>query len=291
MRHAIIIPAHNEEQTISGVLESLCNQSHLPDAIIVVNDNSTDNTPLIVTDFQTKHRYVRLINFPLKSSRDVGAKVVAVFNHGLESIDLKEYDLISKFDADLIFPKNYLETIYKMFNNDPELGLAGGICMIKQDNVWVNEGISDFDHVRGPIKTYRTTAFLQIGGFKSILGWDVVDEYLLRYMNWKVVAVPSLHVRHLRPTNAEGNWRNLAIRGGEGMYQMRYGPIIGFISSMKRGLNRKPYFISGIMTYLGYILAYFKNRETVVTKKQGVFIRKYRTYRILQKVGLFIEKK
>ena len=44
----IIIPAHNEQSSIGLTLDSLVNQTVLPKHIVVVNDNSTDETSDIV---------------------------------------------------------------------------------------------------------------------------------------------------------------------------------------------------------------------------------------------------
>ena len=44
----IIIPAHNEEDYIDKTLESLAQQTLLPKALVVVNDNSSDATQNIV---------------------------------------------------------------------------------------------------------------------------------------------------------------------------------------------------------------------------------------------------
>jgi glycosyltransferase involved in cell wall biosynthesis len=60
MKYYIIIPAYNEEAFISLTLQSLVEQTVLPTKIVVVNDNSTDKTPEIVSEFaspilQTKY--------------------------------------------------------------------------------------------------------------------------------------------------------------------------------------------------------------------------------------------
>ncbi len=44
-----------------------------------------------------------------KSEHKPGAKVVRTFNKGLEIENLEEFDVVCKFDADIIFPENYLE--------------------------------------------------------------------------------------------------------------------------------------------------------------------------------------
>ncbi|MEC8537018.1 MAG: glycosyltransferase, partial [Bacteroidota bacterium] len=43
MKIYIVIPVHNEEVYIKDCLTSLANQSLLPEKIVVVDDNSTDN--------------------------------------------------------------------------------------------------------------------------------------------------------------------------------------------------------------------------------------------------------
>ncbi|MGB2686053.1 MAG: glycosyltransferase, partial [Olleya sp.] len=55
MNFSIIIPAHNEASSIGLTLQSLVSQTLLPKQIVVVNDNSTDNTKTIVEDFQKQH--------------------------------------------------------------------------------------------------------------------------------------------------------------------------------------------------------------------------------------------
>ena len=51
LKYSIIIPAHNEENFIGKTLESVVQQTVLPHQLIVVNDNSTDQTEKIVQKF------------------------------------------------------------------------------------------------------------------------------------------------------------------------------------------------------------------------------------------------
>ncbi|MFM8787092.1 MAG: glycosyltransferase [Bacteroidota bacterium] len=55
---SILVPAYNEEQTIVSILEILF-QTQLPDnmikEVIVVNDCSTDKTPVLLDDFASRH--------------------------------------------------------------------------------------------------------------------------------------------------------------------------------------------------------------------------------------------
>src|SRR3990167_8736066 len=62
---SIVIPAYNEEESLGYVLRDTI--THMPKAvkeyeIIVVNDGSTDNTPLIANLFAKKNKRVKVIH-------------------------------------------------------------------------------------------------------------------------------------------------------------------------------------------------------------------------------------
>ena len=117
MKFCIIIPAHNEEDSIGLTLNSLVKQSLLPQEIIVVNDNSTDNTKAIVEGFQQQFNFIKLVNNTSSNQHLPGTKIINAFYKGYD-IANKDYDVICKFDADLIFPLNYLEQLAFHFNKD-----------------------------------------------------------------------------------------------------------------------------------------------------------------------------
>ena len=62
MKFYIIIPAHNESKTISFTLKSLVNQTLLPKKIVIVNDNSEDDTEKIVSKFCNKYKWIKIVN-------------------------------------------------------------------------------------------------------------------------------------------------------------------------------------------------------------------------------------
>ena len=113
MKYYIIIPAYNEEAFMALTLQSLVEQTVLPTKIVVVNDNSTDTTPEIVSDFASKYRFITLVNKKSDNIHLPGSKVIQAFHEGEKHID-DNYEIIVKVDADLIFPNNYFETIIKI---------------------------------------------------------------------------------------------------------------------------------------------------------------------------------
>src|SRR5690606_1446200 len=154
MNYYVVIPAHNEAQHIALTLESLINQTILPAKVVVVNDNSTDETENIVNSFIEKHNWISIVNNSSEAKHLPGSKVILAFNKGLETLD-QNYDVIVKADADLIFPENYFETIINHFQSDYTIGMAGGFCYIEKNGNWVLENLTDKDHIRGALKAYR----------------------------------------------------------------------------------------------------------------------------------------
>jgi len=274
MRIAIIIPAHNEASFIRKTLYSLVTQSLKPTCIVVVNDNSSDDTAQIVQELAGSYDFIKLHNHESSAVNIPGSKVVRAFNAGLNTLNVSNYDLVCKFDADLIFPLDYLEQITAVFERRPRAGIVAGHCTIEQDGSWSLEKLTNKDHVRGALKAYRTACFEQISGLKTSIGWDTMDEMLARYHNWEVVTIAGLHVKHLKPTGASYNPSARYLQG-EAFYKMRYGWLLTAITAAKMAWNKKD--IRLVSDYLkGYKLAQKKNLEQLVTVSQGRFIRAYR---------------
>ncbi|WP_158847170.1 glycosyltransferase family 2 protein [Algibacter sp. L1A34] len=276
----IIIPAHNEESSIGLTLESLVKQTLLPKRVVIVNDNSTDNTENIVSAYAEKYPFITLINNQSSEAHLPGSKIINAFYKGFEVLD-EDYDIICKFDADLIFPENYLEQISNHFKANTKLGMAAGFCYIEKNNDWVLENLTNKDHIRGALKAYRKSCFLQIGKLKPSMGWDTVDELLAKYYGWELLTDESLHVKHLKPTGISYNKASKYLQG-EAMYKMRYGFSITLISAIKLAYKKGSFSL-----FKDYMAGYFKakreNIEPLVSKKEGVFIRDLRWKGILNK--------
>ncbi len=281
MKIYIVIPAHNEEAFISKTLESLVSQTLLPKRIVVVNDNSTDTTESIVYKFTEKYSFISLVSANSSEEHMPGSKVINAFYRGNKTLDT-DYDIICKFDADLIFPPDYLEKITDHFYRDPRIGMTGGFCYIEKDRKWVLENLTNKDHIRGALKAYRKACFDDINGLKPAMGWDTIDELLAQYHNWKIKTDSSLIVKHLKPT---GNAYNLKAKykQGEAFYRIRYGFWITLIASLKLAfLKKRPRLVTDYVA--GFFKAKRKNRPFLVSEAEGKFIRKLRWKKIKGKL-------
>ncbi len=281
MKYYAVIPAHNEQAFLRQTLESLAAQTVLPQKAVVVNDHSTDQTPDIATEFAQKHPWLSLVNKTSEAVHLPGSKVIRAFEKGLETLD-GDCDVIVKLDADLVLPPHYFETILSVFKKDGEVGMAGGFAYIEKNGDWVLENLTDKDHIRGAFKAYRKDCFTQIGGLKPAMGWDTVDELLAKFHGWKVITVPQLKVKHLKPTGANYN-KAARYKQGEAFYALGYGFWITAIASAKLALmKKKP------LLFFDYLSGFWKAKSTkkpmLVDAQQAKFIREYRWKKMREKL-------
>lgn len=286
MKFLIIIPAYNEEESILSCLESIENQNFQDFYCIVVNDNSTDNTAQIVSSFiEDKDRFYlleRKENLHLENTHSPGAKVIRAFNFGLNSQDLRDFDIICKFDADIIFPTHYLEEINKVYEENPQIGMASGLVYIEKDGRWQFENLSSKNHVRGPIKSYRKSCFMEMGGLKEILGWDNIDVMLCKMYGFETLTLKKLWVKHLRPT-AYKYKNQKAEKLGEYFYNIGLSFPLAIISSLKSSFRNKSF-----LEFFITMRVFFKqNSPRVLTKKEIQFIRNLRWQEMYRKWKLF----
>ncbi len=281
MTYSVVIPAYNEASFIGLTLDSLVSQTILPRQVVVVNDNSTDNTPEIVTAYMSRHAFISLVNLMSKAVHLPGSKVIRAFDKGLETL-AGDFDIIVKLDADLILPTNYFETVLNVFESDEKTGMAGGFCYIEKNGEWVLENLTDKDHIRGALKAYRKECFEQIGGLRPAMGWDTVDELLAKFHGWKIVTIPDLKVKHLKPTGT--NYDKAArYKQGEAFYTLGYGFWITAVASAKLAMmKKKP------VLFFDYIRGFFRGKSTgkqmLVNEEQVKFIRRYRWKKIKDKI-------
>ena len=273
MKVSIIIPVYNEQGFIKKSIESIINQTTKPQKVIYVNDSSTDETRNIIKEFSEKHEWIDLIDHKSNQEHAPGRKIVEAFNFGLKNLNIS-YDIICKFDADIIIPNNYVERLVNIFSNNNNVGIAGGNLYIFKRGKWLYEKIAAKSHVRGPIKAYRRKCFEEINGLKSSIGWDTVDVLLAQKKGWKIYTDKSLLVKHLKPTGDKYSIKSKILQG-QSLYIMRFGIVLSILSLVKSSINNctpsKLLFGS-----VGYLIALFKQKPFIVTKEEGDFIRKLR---------------
>ena len=303
MKFLIIIPAHNEENNISFCLESLKKQNFQDFVCMIVNDGSTDRTAEIINNFKIQDSRFRVLDLET-SEHSPGAKVVRTFDKGLQALDWKDFDVVCKYDADIVFPTNYLEKINQTFETNPKAGIVSGLVYIKKyksnseiknlrnpnenwldfsnkNGEWVFENLSSKNHVRGPIKAYRKECFEDMNGLRAVLGWDNLDILLAKKHGWDVVTIKDLWVKHLRPTAYKYKSQK-AEKLGQYFYNIGLSLPLAIISSAKssfKNRSAKEFFIT-INSFLKQ-----KERQNLSTEEIK-FIRNLRWKEFFKNFGL-----
>ncbi len=118
LKISVLIPARNEENSILRCLTSLANQNYNTEnfEVIVIDDNSTDNTKNIVVEFISSNN----LNCQLYFLEGHSSKKEAL-KYGIEK---SSYDIIATTDSDSVLPRNWLNSIAKEFSKDAEMLLG-----------------------------------------------------------------------------------------------------------------------------------------------------------------------
>lgn len=121
---SVVIPTFNEEEFLPTLLNSLQKQTFsLPYEVIVVDNNSTDNTVAV--------------------ARKYGATIVVEKKQGYANACNKGFysakgEIIARADADYVVPKNWLQDILNAFNRDPKIVAVGGPTYPLESPWWQN---------------------------------------------------------------------------------------------------------------------------------------------------------
>lgn len=269
----IIMPAYNEAGQINQCLESFVSQTHPPDELRIVNDNSTDNTANLVREYSSRYPWIQLLNKNSSQEHQPGAKVVDAFKFGLTK-SYEEFDLIGKFDADIILPPSYFQRIIKAFGAQTNLGMCSGLLYVKRNGIWRYESIANRSHVRGPVKLYSRECFKDIGGLRPSIGWDTADTLLAIYKGYNTLTIPELKVKHLRPTGSGYSTENARLQG-IALYKLNYGWLLSLISALKMSWKRRDLLLP-FSALRGYLHAHRSGEETMLNTAEGRFVRRWR---------------
>jgi cellulose synthase/poly-beta-1,6-N-acetylglucosamine synthase-like glycosyltransferase len=285
---AIVIPMHNEAQHIIACLDSLWAQSCQSFDILIVNDGSSDQSPQLVKAWMQGKTRVNMVDLPA-SQHAPGAKVVHSFYHGWQAMQAEKYAFVCKFDADIIFPPDYLARLLAHFEASPKTGMLSGLVYIQNSQKqWVFEALSSKNHVRGPIKCYRRQCFDDMQGLRACLGWDNIDVMLAQKHGWQVQTIKDLWVKHLRPT-AYAYRAQKAQKLGLYFYNLGLDWPLCLVSALKSAYKER-----SIGHFLSILRSYAQQRKIAapkaLTADEIKYIRNLRYAQFTQKIAFWQSK-
>lgn len=176
LKVSILLPFHNEAQTLEACLDSIQAQTLKEFELLAVNDASTDGSTAIVAKRARKDPRIRLLNSPVRG-------LVPTLNHGLT---MARGPLIARMDADdLMYPARLLSQ-YRFLHTHPEYDLVAGRARLFPDSEidagyreyirWQNQCLSQEDiaaeiYIESPFAhpsvMFRKRIVQRLGGYRQ----------------------------------------------------------------------------------------------------------------------------
>ena len=170
-RFTVIIPFYNEEDFLSDTLESFAKQSLLPLNMLLVNNNSSDNSRKICEKFKASNTTIDTQIIDVEKP----GKIFALEN--VSPLINTEYAVYC--DADTIYPQHYLETCFQLFQTlPPRYGLLMAIGLYGNPVSLSNKVYKSFKvltsklfpkkcHSGGYGQIFKTELLNKCGGYHS----------------------------------------------------------------------------------------------------------------------------
>lgn len=212
-RVSVLVPAYNEERTISLSVQSILDSDYPDFEVIVVNDGSTDATADELRPFITD-RQIRYL------AKNNGGKASAL-NAG---IALATGDIILFSDADSIFEKDTIRngvayfadrSIGALSGNDTPLNPRGALqkMLVVTSHIgtgFVRRALSMagiLPIIPGNLGMVRTRILRAIGGFREVWGEDLEITLRLHRYGVRIVYGASTKVLAECPHTLRGLWK------------------------------------------------------------------------------------
>ena len=278
--YILITAARNEAVHIGQTIRSVAAQTIPPRRWMIVSDGSTDGTDEIVRSFAKQFPYIELLHVDGDAERNFGSKALAV-RAGYEKICASDHSYVGILDADVSFEPDYYEQVLRRFENDPRLGIAGGMLFDMMDDRPVPQWNAAEWSVGGPIQMFRRECWEAIGGYLLIpSGLDATAEVMARMHGWTVRTFPELHVTHHRETGKENN--NPAGRYfylGIHDHHLGYHPLF-FLAKAIRRFRFRPYVAGGLFMLCGYAWAVLVRKPVRVPADVVRYLRREQMQRL-----------
>lgn len=286
-RYCLITPAYNESENLDRLVESVNNQSVLPEAWIIVNDGSNDDTGSKIDDYAKLYRFIYSIHLLRDNVVSYYSRKIHAFYEGFKLLQTLNicYEFIGNLDADISMPRNYYENILNEFSNDNLLGVAGGEYRYPSG---VQQPILYKNMVPGSILMFRRECFEEVGGYCPLKygAEDTLACIIARKKGWKTRTFFEYPVIQHRIVGSAGGMRFYRSRFRQGLseYDIGYHALFSFLKFCKRSIRERPIFLSAMFRFLGYMAGFFVINKRTVPEEIVCYIRKEQKTRMFKTV-------
>ncbi|MFZ1916812.1 MAG: glycosyltransferase family A protein [Terriglobales bacterium] len=282
-RYVLVTAAHNEEAFIAKTITAVCAQDVRPEKWVIVDDGSTDNTATVVQEYAQKHTFIQLLQLSKKHAPDFGAQIRAI-NAGFDLL-LKSgvgFDFIGNVDSDIAFEASYFRELFRKFEAEPSLGLAGGWLYENDDMTFNPRKGNRATSVPHGIQLFRRECFLAIGGYIPLRygAPDWCAEISARMHGWQVESFPDVPAQHHRPTGSVSGRVRYLYRAGLAAFSLGSHPAFE-AAKCAVSLHRRPYLVGALSRLAGFAAGYWRKEERQVSEEQVRFLRREQSQTLL----------
>jgi len=277
--YVIITPVRDEEKFVEGTIKAVIGQTVRPMEWVIVDDGSTDHTGEIIDDYASRIPWIHAVHRKNRGHRKSGGGVIEAFYDGYNALQNRSWDFVVKLDGDLTFAHDYFEKIFNRFDEQQDLGVAGGIISNAVDGTLRLEAGPRF-HVRGATKIYRRQCWEAIEGLHLAPGWDTIDEVKANMFGWRSQTFPELQLQQHRPTGtADGWWKDRA-KNGRAYYVAGYHPLF-FAAKFFYRMSKPPYVVGAVAMGCGFLSGYFGAAKRINDPRLVKYLRHQQINRLL----------
>lgn len=256
--YVVITPAFNEEGFIRDTIESMIQQTVLPEKWIIVDDESSDATAQIIRSYTKDYEWIEYCYNKKKLGETYYSSNVFAILHGMKMVKNIQYSYLAILDADIELCNNYYEKIFAKFDKYENLGVATGVYLEREGEKWIEARI-DRRSTPKSIQVFRRECYEATLGYLPFKygGEDTGMEIMARMNGWGTWSFVDIMVKHKRPVGT-GNGSSLLrarFRLGITDYCLGTHPLFMLFKVMKRMFWEKPFVFSGLMRLLGYAVS------------------------------------
>jgi poly-beta-1,6-N-acetyl-D-glucosamine synthase len=279
-KYILISPVKNEEKYVRKTLDSVISQTRKPAGWIIVDDNSEDRTPAILSEYATRFDWIKILRLHRTGERQPGSPVIRAFNAGYAFGRDTDFDFIVKLDCDLDLPPDYFERLMARFHLDDRLGIASGVYLEQREGRSWSPVRMPVYHAAGASKMMRRSCFEDIQGLIPSRGWDTVDEIRAQIAGWKTGHFEDLNFLHLKKEGSGIGTLRTNMMHGEIYYLTGGGAVFFFLKFLDRLVQARPLLLAPFAMVLGFLRALILRQPRLVTQAEAKFYRRLLNDRI-----------
>jgi poly-beta-1,6-N-acetyl-D-glucosamine synthase len=275
--YVLITPVRDEAATIELTIESVVRQTVTPSEWVIVSDGSIDRTHEIVEAYARRYPWIRLIKRERTQVRSF-ATVVHNTEAGIRQLTFQDYEYLGLLDADVTFAHDYFEQLISRLENDPAIGLCGGVVY---DIGTPMRPPRNREDIPGAVQFYTRKCFDSLGGLCPVPegGWDALTCTTARMNGFRTTLFVDLVVQHLKPRNiAYGNPLRRKWQMGLRDYAIGYHPLFEFIKCLSR--LTEPPLMGFLAWWAGYCSGPLRRRHRVVPPQVIAHLRSEQSHRL-----------